>query len=196
MSVSTGAREKILAAALHIVGTDGIPALTNRAIAARAQVSLGSITYHFPSQSDLLRSALTGFVEEETRRLTEVTEQYRDKGLTFEDAAELTERIVKDLAFSAERIAPFELFIEAGRDHALRDSAADCFAAYDQLTLTILTTLGVPDAESVVQTVVAVIAGMQLRRLATGSADQDIAAALLLLLRGAIAAALDSKVNS
>lgn len=191
MSVSTGAREKILAAALHIVGTDGIPALTNRAIAARAQVSLGSITYHFPSQSELLKSALTSFVADETQRITDIADQYRDKGLTFEDAAGLTDRIVKDLAFSAERIAPFELFIQAGRDNSLHDSAADCFAAYDELTLAILTALGVPDAESVVKNVVGMIAGLQLRRLATGSADQDIAAALLLLLRGAVAAALD-----
>lgn len=193
MSASTGAREKIIAATLHIIGTDGIPALTNRSIAAQAEVSLGSITYHFPTQTDLLESALTSFVADETTRITEISQEYRDKGLSIADAAELTDQVVKDLAFSAERIAPFELFIQAGRDHSLREAAAECFAAYDELTTTILTVLGVPDPESTVPTVVAIIAGFQLRRLATGNSEQDITGALMLLLRGAIAAALEQQ---
>jgi len=193
VSAATGAREKIIAAALHIVGTDGIPALTNRSIAARAQVSLGSITYHFPTQSDLLRSALTDFVAGETARIMEISQEYRDKGLSIAGAAELTDQVVKDLAFSAERIAPFELFIQAGRDPSLREAAAECFAAYDELTVTLLSVLGVPDPESVVPTVVAIIAGFQLRRLSTGNSEQDITGALMLLLRGAVAAALEQQ---
>lgn len=187
----TGAYKKIIAATLHIVGTGGIPALTNRAIAAQAGVSLGSVTYHFPTQSELLTSALTSFVAEETSRIAEIAEEYRDQGLSFEDAAELTDKVAKDLAFSAERIAPFELFIQAGRDHSLREAAAQCFAAYDELTVTILSALGMPEPESVVPTLVATIAGFQLRRLATGNSDQDLTGALLLLLRGVLATALE-----
>ena len=183
---STDVCDRILAAALHIVGTEGIPGVTNRRIAAQAGVSLGSITYHFPTQTDLLRAALSGFVTEETQRLSELAEGYRDKGLSLEDAAALTGKVAKDLAFSAERIAPFELYIQAGRDHELRQAAAECFAAYDDLTVTILTALGVPDAASVAPTIVATIAGLQLRRLATGSnGDQDFATSVLLLLRAA-----------
>ncbi len=77
---STDVRDRILAAALHIVGTEGIPGVTNRRIAAQAGVSLGSITYHFPTQTDLLRAALSGFVTEETQRLSELAGGYRDKG--------------------------------------------------------------------------------------------------------------------
>lgn len=186
---STDVRDRILAAALHIIGTDGIPGISNRRIAAQAQVSLGSITYHFPSQSDLLRAALSGFVTDETQRLAELAEQYRDKELSIEDAAALTEQVAKELVFSAERIAPFELYIHAGRDHELREAAAQCFTAYDELTVVILTALGVPDAASVAPTLVATIAGLQLRRLATGNADQNITAAVLLLIRGAFSAA-------
>jgi len=52
--------------------------------------------------------------------------------------------------------------------------------------VTILTALGVPDAVSVAPTIVATIAGLQLRRLATGSdGDQDFATSVLLLLRAA-----------
>lgn len=184
---STDVRDRILAATLHIIGTDGVPGVTNRRIARQAGVSLGSITYHFPSQSDLLRAALSGFVSDETGRLLALADGYRDSGLGLEDVAALTEQIAKDLAFSAERIAPFELYIQAGRDHTLRDAAAECFAAYDELTVTILTALGIPDAGSIAPTLVATIAGLQLRRWATGAENHDISASMLLLLHGAAA---------
>ena len=75
-------RERILDAVLHVVGTDGIPGVSNRRIAAQAGVSLGSITYHFASQSDMLRAALSRFVTDETTRLRALAEEYRDKGLS------------------------------------------------------------------------------------------------------------------
>ncbi|MFC7450711.1 TetR/AcrR family transcriptional regulator [Rhodococcus daqingensis] len=184
----TPVRERILAAVLHIIGTDGIAAVTNRRIAAQAEVSLGSITYHFPSQTDLLRDALLGFVTDETARLTDLAEQYRDKGLSLQDAAALTEQVVRDLAFDAERMAPFELYIQAGRDPALRAAADQCFAAYDTLTVTILEALGVPNAATVAPPMVATIAGLQLRRLATGTDGQDVSAAIMMLIGGAMLA--------
>ncbi|MFD4469373.1 TetR/AcrR family transcriptional regulator [Rhodococcus sp. NPDC058505] len=175
------ARERILRAVLQVIGTDGVAAVTNRRVAADAGVSLGSITYHFPTRTDMLRDALLGFVTAETTRLTDLAESYRDRGLSVADAAALTERVVGDLGWSAERLAPFELYIQAGRDPALRQAADDCFAAYDHLTVTILDALGVPDASTVAPTLVATVAGLQLRRVATG-VPQDISAAILRLL--------------
>ncbi|EME18214.1 TetR/AcrR family transcriptional regulator [Rhodococcus triatomae] len=174
-------RERILQAVLHVIGTDGVSAVTNRRIAAQAKVSLGSITYHFPTQGDMLRDAMLGFVTDETARLTELAEGYRDRGLSVADAASLTQQVVRDLGWSAERLAPFELYIQAGRDASLQAAAGECFAAYDTLTVTILEALGVPDARAVASTLVATIAGLQLRRVATG-VPQDVSAAILRLL--------------
>lgn len=185
--MATDARRRIVDATLHLVGSEGIAAITNRRIAAHAQVSLGSITYHFPSQSDLLRAALTTFVEEETGRLRELAESYRSQSLSIDEAAAVTEKVAVDLAFTAERIAPFELYVQAGREPDLRAAAAACWAGYDALTVAILTALGVPHPEVLAPTLVATIAGLQLRRLSTG-ADADLAAAVLLLLRGVVAA--------
>ena len=53
----------------------------------------------------------------ETPRLRALAEEYRDKGLSVEDAAAIAEKVTRDLSFSAERIAPFEMYIAAGRDH-------------------------------------------------------------------------------
>lgn len=178
------ARERILQSVLQVIGSDGVAAVTNRRIAAQAGVSLGSITYHFPSRTEMLRAALLGFVTDETARLTELAETYRDHGLSVVDAATLTEQVVRDLGWSAEQLAPFELYIQAGRDPDLQCAAAECFAAYDALAVTILDALGVPAAREVASTLVATITGLQLRRVATG-VPQDVSAAIIRILAGA-----------
>ena len=97
-------RERILDAVLHVVGTDGIPGVSNRRIAAQAGVSLGSITYHFASQSDMLRARAVSFRDRRDDALRALAEEYRDKGLSVEDAAAIAEKVTRDLSFSAERI--------------------------------------------------------------------------------------------
>ncbi|MFD6674007.1 TetR/AcrR family transcriptional regulator [Rhodococcus zopfii] len=185
--MSTSVRDRIIASTLYLIGTDGIAGITNRRIAAHANVSLGSVTYHFPSQPDLLRSALTTFVAEETTRLREIAESHRGQGISLGEAAGFAERVAEDLSFSAERIAPFELYVQAGRDPELRAAADRCWAAYDELTVTILTELGLPNPEAIAPTLVATIAGLQLRRLSTGGGS-DLSTSVLLLLRGAVLA--------
>lgn len=50
----TSTRERILAAAAAIIGEDGATArLSVRAVAARAEVSTGSLRHHFPTQQEL-----------------------------------------------------------------------------------------------------------------------------------------------
>ncbi|MFX1759430.1 TetR/AcrR family transcriptional regulator [Rhodococcus sp. As11] len=179
-------RSRIVHATLHLVGTHGVAGVTNRRIAARAEVSLGSITYHFPTQADLLRAALEFFVDEETERLRELTDRYRSQALSLTEAAEITERVAHDLTFTAERIAPFELYVQAGRDDELRQVAERCWRAYDVLAVSVLSALGVPTPETIAPTVVATITGLQLRRLSTGT-EPDLSEAVLLMLQGAAA---------
>ncbi|MFI8422564.1 TetR/AcrR family transcriptional regulator [Streptomyces sp. NPDC085460] len=51
-------RERIVDAALRVVRRDGIAGLSHRAVAAEADVPLGSTTYHFGSLDELLVAAL------------------------------------------------------------------------------------------------------------------------------------------
>ena len=185
--LTVGARDRILAATLQIVGEDGIAAVSNRRIAAAAGVSLGSVTYHFPTQTELLREALLTFVDDETDRLYALAEDYRNRGLSLTDAAQLTDQVIKDMSFSAEQIAPFELFIQAGRDTGLQAAADECFRAYDALTVAILEALGLPEPERFADSLVAMITGLQVRRLATGGGDERVLPAIMLLLAGAMA---------
>ncbi|MCZ4124667.1 TetR/AcrR family transcriptional regulator [Streptomyces sp. H39-S7] len=177
----TPTRERIVEATLRIIGQDGVAAVTNRRIAKEAGVSLGSITYHFATQHDLLRESLRSFVDQETRRFTDLAAHHITDCVTAEQAATIVGQVSADTVFDSEHIAPFELYIHAGRDPQLRPAAAECFTAYDQLATSILGGLGVPDPERLAGPVVALVVGLQLRRLATGSASDDLVTALLLL---------------
>ncbi|WP_035776704.1 TetR/AcrR family transcriptional regulator [Arthrobacter sp. H5] len=53
-------RDKIIAAAMAMVGENAGAKLSVRAVAARAGVSTGSLRYHFPTQRALLDTALAG----------------------------------------------------------------------------------------------------------------------------------------
>lgn len=177
-------RVRILRAVLRVIGAEGIGGVTNRRIAREAGVSLGSITYHFETQHELLRESLLLFVREETERLLALSEVRRGEVVSIEAAAALVEQVAQSTTFGREEIAPLELFLHAGRDPQLRDAAAECFAAYDQVALTVLSGLGVASPERLTGPVVALIAGLQLRRLATGSTGGvGIADALTMLVR-------------
>ena len=177
-------RERILHAVLRVIGTDGVAGVTNRRVAREAEVSLGSITYHFASQHELLREAMLLFVTAETERLGEVAERHLGAPVSLETAAAMVEQVAVNTRFGHEEIAPLELYIQAGRDPGLRDAAAECFAAYDRIAVTVLRALGLPDPERLAGPVVALIAGMQLRRLATGTTGRtSIADAVTMLVR-------------
>jgi TetR/AcrR family transcriptional regulator, regulator of biofilm formation and stress response len=179
-----GTRERILRAALRVIGEHGVAGVTNRQIAREAGVSLGSITYHFETQHELLRESMLLFVREETERLTAIAARHRDGTVSLEAAAALVEQVAESTAFGREELAPLELYLHAGRDPYLREAAAACFAAYDAIAVTVLSGLGVPDPHRLAGPVVALIAGLQLRRLATGgTGETGIAEALTRLVR-------------
>ncbi|MFF5213390.1 TetR/AcrR family transcriptional regulator [Streptosporangium sp. NPDC000396] len=185
MSKSLGTRQSIIDAVLRIIGEDGVAAVTNRRIAKEAQVSLGSVTYHFATQHEMLRESLLYFVAEETRRLTELAAQCQTDGMDADRAAATVGQVAGGTPFDSRQIAPFELYIQAGRDERLRTAAAQSFAAYDRLAARILTGLGVPDAERLASSAVALVFGLQLRSLATGLPAEELVDALMLLARGA-----------
>ena len=190
--VPDSVRDRILRAVLRVIGAEGIGGVTNRRIAREAGVSLGSLTYHFETQDELLRESLLLFVREETERLHAVADGRRGEVVTLPQAAALVEQVAESITFGREEIAPLELFLHAGRDLTLRDAAGSCFAAYDEVALTVLSGLGVTDPERLAGPVVALIAGLQLRRLATGAAGGTGMADALIMLVGSFLPSDDS----
>jgi DNA-binding transcriptional regulator YbjK len=64
-------REAIVRAAVRIVGREGVAAVTHRRLAAEADVSLSSTTWHFATKADILEAALRWTARREVARIGE-----------------------------------------------------------------------------------------------------------------------------
>lgn len=62
-------RERILRAALNVIGTYGVDKVTHRSVATGAKVSPGTVTYHFSTREDLVRQAFALYVGDYERSL-------------------------------------------------------------------------------------------------------------------------------
>lgn len=120
-------RSTILQAAIEVVARGGAGALTHRATATEAGVSLASVTYHFPGISDLRRATLAQAADlvgsefagtldcraSETAAVGALVERWREVGLHRR----------------AEFVALFSLLVEALHDPELHDQVDALLAA-------------------------------------------------------------------
>lgn len=184
-SAPTQARERILRATLELIAEEGVAAVTNRRVAATAGVSLGSLTYHFDSQTELLRQSLLLYVEEETARRELVARALEREGASLERVAETVEQLAAAPVEIPRQIAELELHLHAARDPQLREASQRCFAAHERIAVAALAALGIPDGDRHAATVVALVTGLAVRRLAGGGDDASgTAEALVTLVRG------------
>jgi AcrR family transcriptional regulator len=184
-AVNIGVRERILRATLELIAEGGVAGVTNRRVAASAGVSLGSLTYHFTSQTQLLRESLLLYVEEETTRRERIALDLAGEKPGVEQVAEAIERLVAIPSDIPRQIAELELHLHAARDPELREASQRCFDAHEQIAAAALSSLGLPDAELHAPIVVALMTGLAVRRLAGGGRDaQGTSEALLALVRG------------
>ena len=178
-------RERILRATVELIGQEGISAVTNRRVAGAAGVALGSLTYHFPSQVDLLRESLLLFVGEEVARQESIAAELRGRRPSVERVAAEVERIVEESGNRIQQLAEMELHLQAARDPALQEASLRCFEAYEGVAAAALETLEVPEPERHARSIVALMYGMGLRRLGTGGEDASgVADGLLTIVRG------------
>jgi len=178
----TGARERLLEAAVRVIGEHGIGGLTNRRVCAAAGVSPGSLTYHFATQNDLIREAAAAFVAEESRRIHAIVAELQGAVTTVEEAAVAAQKAIEDIAMGNAEIGAFEIYLHAARDPDLQSCARDCYAVYDNAAREIMTALGLDANDARAAHLVAFISGSQLRRVATGVEDASFAEGLLRLL--------------
>lgn len=181
-------RERIVKATLELIAADGVGSITNRRVAATAGVSLGSLTYHFASQSELLRESLLTYVEDQTSRLEAIAHELAAGSPTLEQVSEEIERIVASGVEMRGEIAELELHLHAARDPALREASSRCFDAHERFAASALRALGVEDAELHAPVVVALMTGLAVRRLAGGGHAADgTAQALIAVVSGLVA---------
>jgi DNA-binding transcriptional regulator YbjK len=112
-------RSELLAATLVVIERDGVAGVSHRAVAAAADVSVASITYHFPTLDDLLVAALQSAAEDLAVEL-----HGRGSELGARPADELARLIEHSVVRRRGRtLALYELYLYAARRPELRDAA-------------------------------------------------------------------------
>lgn len=166
-------RERIIGAAIRVVGARGIAGLSHRSVAAEADVPLGSTTYHFKSLDDLLVAALRQANEGFARAVAD-SAALADPGADLAGAlaALLGEFLGADRARAE---LEYELYLAALRRPALRPVAAEWCEAV---------AAGLSDRvdPATARALVAVMDGISLQVLLTG-AEYDEAYAREILRR-------------
>lgn len=106
-------RERIVRAALTVIGQHGVNGLTHRRVAAEAGVSLGLTTYHFQSLDDILDAAFDVAMAEDMERLTQWLDSLQ---VGCDLPAELTQYVLRLACDEKESVyVNFELVLAAAR---------------------------------------------------------------------------------
>lgn len=184
-------RRDILLATLALVRSGGVAAVTSRSVAREAGVPLGSLSYYFDGKDDLLEEALLLHVDEEVARMRAVADALaaEEDPDPARGAAAFAEALGQgDVA----TIAQFELYLEAGRNPAMRQAADRCFAAYEEVVSAALSAAGMDDddAEAAAPLFVAFVDGLGLRQLAAPDRAPALDDGLLRLFAGLTAASV------
>ncbi|MGW4728402.1 TetR/AcrR family transcriptional regulator [Streptomyces shenzhenensis] len=112
-------RTRILTATLDHIADEGVAGVSHRKIAARADVPLGSMTYHFTGIDDLLREAFTQFAD----HVVAVFEQHLDRADSPEQARQAVTGLNHTLSEGPQRdlILAQELYTLAARRPEYRE---------------------------------------------------------------------------
>ena len=179
---SRARREALLRAAVALLAEGGVRAVTHRAVAVRARVPLAATTYYFDSIQQLTEEALRLHVSERVSELQELAESAATGSRTADQVAQ---RFVEAL-LARDRdatIAQFEVYLEAARNPALRQSVAEALDAFERLACVALSALGARRPAQAAAAFVAVVNGFALSELARPRSPEADGAALLDTMR-------------
>src|SRR5687767_821941 len=145
----TARREAILQAAVELIGEQGPDALTHRAVAERAGVSLSATTYWFSSKDEIFREAVALAAGDEVARLERLVLDLAPRELAPTAwARELSAALAADVKRNpAQPVAMYEFVLEASRRPDLRHEVARWETAHLRLAEAGLRAVGSADPE-------------------------------------------------
>lgn len=156
-------RERLLDAALDVVGTQGLRALTHRAVDARAQVPAGATSNLFRARRDLVAAMLGRLLELETAAWPDAG----DAGHAVDPVELLVERVrLLGGPLRAVTVARLAMFGEAAVDPTLREQIADGRARVEREVRDWLGGLGLAVDPAVVTVLLSTVNGLLLERIA------------------------------
>jgi DNA-binding transcriptional regulator YbjK len=163
----TERRKAIIDAALRIIASRGLPAVTHRTVAREAKVPLAATTYYFASKDEILAEALESLSAAEVDRISGLAAEIATGTNSQEEvAAALGKALIPD-PDEAERtwLAQFEIYVEAARNPALRPAVQRWREAFVELAESSLRAVGAPEPERRAPIAIAAINGILLDRL-------------------------------
>lgn len=159
-------RAAIIDAAVQIIATRGLGAVTHRAVAREAKVPLAATTYYFASKEEILREALESLSRAEVERLEKLADSIADLASRDEAGLALSAALVPDSQEAPRAwLAQFEIYLEAARNPALRPAVEQRRQAFVNLAETALRAAGAPDPERRAELGVAGINGILFDRV-------------------------------
>lgn len=178
-------REALLNAALDLFVEGGSRAVTHRAVAAAAGLPAATTTYYFATIDELLREALTHHIDGWLATMESLAD-VDVKGLV----ALITEDSSVHFAGSVFAARPpttatreLAVILGAARDPELREAAVTALTTATDVLVGVLTRGGIEDAIGLAEDMVAVIAGVALRRSAGVNTEAEEAANVVRALR-------------
>lgn len=156
-------RARALAAAIELLGTEGVRALTHGRVDERAGLPKGSTSNYFRTRAALFEGVVDAMLASESPAV--------GRALAPRTAAELIDALVDlfDYLTGAQRVptaARMALLVEAGHDEPLRAALARGRAAMEQLVRPAFIALGAPDPDLATQALATIFEGMFLHAIA------------------------------
>lgn len=178
----TSARDRVVAAAIELLGTEGARALTHRRVDQRAGLPEGSTSNHFRTRAALLEGAVDGIVAAEMAEVQEA--------MAVDGAAQLVEALARlvELVTGPGRVATTArhvLFLEAAHDAALRSRLGASREGYVAAMRSTLDGLRAAEPAVAAEALMALCEGLILHRIARHDAS-DPRPVIAVAVRGAL----------
>jgi DNA-binding transcriptional regulator YbjK len=186
-------RAELLEAAIHLIGSQGLDAVTHRAVAAAAGVPSAATSYYFRSKDELIDEALRALAEGEIARLRERREALGDGVFDLDAMVETLAAWIEEQLKDAGRVAlvaQYHLQIEASRRMEAADILERWAVETDELAEHAMRALGAREPARAAVLLVCLIDGLRLRLLASKHAP-PAGAELRATLRAMLVSLLD-----
>lgn len=176
-------RDRTLDAAIELLGTQGLRALTHRRIDQRAQLPPGSTSNYFRTRDALLTGVADAILERELAGAgpafaPRTAEEFLDALVALIDRTTRDQRTLTT--------ARLVLFMEASHNPALGETLGQGRATLETALRQVLHDLGVSDTVAPARAIMACAEGLILHRIARRD-DSDIRPVLDLVVRAALA---------
>lgn len=159
----TSTRTRALDAAIELLGTEGLRALTHARIDERAGIPRGSTSNYFRTRAALLSGAMDGILEREMADYPNVPAPTTEDELVDWLVVLLEHVTVRNRTLTTARLV---MFMEASHDPAIREAVAKGRAAMESWFVPTVARLGGQDPQTAAYALAACFEGMVLHRIA------------------------------